>query len=117
MTPDPAKVLTVAALRAAAALHLSDDELAQVIGVEKHEIEHLRIGQEMIPVNSGTGLRCQMLIRMFRALEHLVGGDQEMCRHWLRSRNEAAGGKPAEVIANPDGLRQVAEYLEASVER
>lgn len=117
MTPDPAKILTVAALRAAAALQLSDDELAQVIGVEKHEIEHLRIGQEMIPVNSGAGLRCQMLIRMFRALEHLVAGDQEKCRQWLRSRNEAVGGNPAEVIANADGLRQVAEYLEASVER
>ena len=117
MTPDPAKVLTVAALRAGAALQLSDDELAQVIGVEKHAIVHFKIGQEMISVNSGAGLRCQMLIRMFRALEHLVGGDQEMCRQWLRSHNETAGGDPAEVIANPDGLRQITEYLEANVER
>jgi hypothetical protein len=117
MTPDQAKVLTVAALRAGAALQLSDDELAQVIGVEKHAIEHLKIGQEMIPVNSGAGLRCQMLIRMFRALEHLVGGDQEMCRQWLRGRSEAVGGNPAAVIVNPDGLREVVEYLEAIVER
>ncbi len=117
MTPDAGKVLTVATLRATAALQLSDDELAQVIGLERQEIEPLRLGQRVIPVNSGAGLRCQMLVRLFRALEHLVGGDQEKCRQWLRDRNKAAGGVPAEVMATPDGLRQVAEYLEASVQR
>lgn len=117
MTPDPAKVLTVAALRAAATLHLSEDELAQVIGVEKHKIALFRNEQEMVPVESDAGQRCQLLVRTYKALELLVGKDLGKCILWMRGRNEVAGGIPAEVIATPDGLRQVAEYLEASVRK
>jgi hypothetical protein len=116
MTPDPAKVLTVAALRAAAALQLGDDELARVIGVEKQKIALLRIGQELLPVESDAGQRCQLLVRMYRALERLVGRDLGKCTLWMRSRNEVAGGIPAEVIVAPDGIRRVVEYLEASVQ-
>lgn len=112
MTPDPAEVLTGAVLRVAAALQLSDAELAQVIGIGKQEIELARLGGKKIPVDSEAGERCQMLVRMFRALELLVGGDQENCRQWLRSRNEAVGGVPADVIATANGLRQVVRYLE-----
>lgn len=116
MTADPAKVLTVAALRTAAALQLSDDELARVIGVETSKIALLRIGQELVPVESDAGQRCQLLVRTYRALEQLVGRDLGQCILWMRSRNEVMGGIPAEVIASPDGLRQAAEYLEASVQ-
>lgn len=117
MTPDQAKVLTVATLRSAAALKLSDDELARVIGIEKHKISFLRIGQKLIPVESDAGQRCQLLLRMSRALERLVGGDLEKYILWLRSRNDVAGEIPAEVIATPAGLRRVVEYLEASVQK
>lgn len=117
MTPDPAQVLTVAALRAAAALQLSDDELARVVGVETNTVALLRIEQELVPVESDAGRRCQLLVRIYWALEQMVGGDLGKCVLWMRSQNEVAGGAPAEVIATPDGLRQVAEYLEASVRK
>lgn len=106
MTPDSAKVLTIAALRAAAALQLRDDELARSIGVGKHKIALLRIGQELIPVGSDAGQRCQLLVRMYTALQRLVGRDLGKCILWMRSRNEVAGGIPAEVIGtNPLSYR------------
>lgn len=117
MSPDPAKVLTVATLRSAVALQLSDDELARVIGVEKHKIALLRIEQELVPVESDAGQRCQLLVRTYKALEQLVGRDLGKCILWMRSQNEVAGEIPTEVMATPDGLRQVAEHLEASVRR
>lgn len=117
MAPDSAEVLARAVIRVAAALHISEDELAQAIDLDKQEIESLSLGRGKIPVDSDAGHRCQLLIRMYRALESLVGDDQEKSKLWFRSRNEAAGGIPAELVATPAGLREVVEYLETAIQR
>lgn len=35
--------------------------------------------------------RCQLLVRMYKALENLAGKDLGLCILWMRSQNEIAG--------------------------
>ena len=57
--------------------------------------------------------RALVLLRIWRALEALVGGDVACMRLWLRNPNDALGGLPVDRLLEEDGPGIVAEYLEA----
>jgi hypothetical protein len=54
-----------------------------------------------------------LLVRLFRSLDAITGGDEAVGRQWLRNENTALGGRPAEKILSISGLMDVLAYLDA----
>jgi hypothetical protein len=54
-----------------------------------------------------------LVIRAYRALYVLVGGDGRQMKHWMHTSNRHLGGVPAEMLRSVQGLNRVVEYLDA----
>lgn len=111
--PDAAAVLGRALVRAAAALGLSQKETAQIIGVSAASMSRLAAGARPLQPASKEGECALLLIRIFRALDTLVGGKEEGVRAWFHAPNNHLGGVPAARVRTVEGLVHVAEYLDA----
>ena len=111
--PEPAAVLAKALVRAAEALELSQTELAQILGSSAASISRTVSGARAMDPASAEGRHALLLVRIFRSLDTLVGGDREKARLWLRAANRHLGSVPASLLATTQGLVHVAEYLDA----
>lgn len=111
--PDPAVVLPRALLRAATALGLNGQTMAQVVGVSAASWSRLAAGQRTVDPASKEGELALLFLRLYRSLDALVGGDAEKARAWLRARNVHLSAVPLECIQSVAGLVRVDEYLDA----
>lgn len=106
--PAQSEVLAEALLGAGKALGLTQAEIGRVIGKDRTAVSRGRIDPE-----SKAGELALLLIRGYRALYVLVGGDSGQMLHWMRSDNRHTGGVPAEQIRSVEGLTRVVGYLDA----
>lgn len=105
---DQASVLAEALVSAGRQLGLSQADLGEVIGKDRTAISRGRIDP-----TSKAGELALLLIRCYRALYVLVGGDPGHMRHWMHTENLHTGGIPAEQVKGVQGLVTVLEYLDA----
>jgi transcriptional regulator with XRE-family HTH domain len=105
-------VVTRAVLRAATALGLSQRELAAVLGLSEASVSRLSRGRPL-SASRKEGELALLLIRVFRSLDALVGGDERKARAWFQAENAHLGGVPAERVRRVEGLVEVATYLDA----
>jgi transcriptional regulator with XRE-family HTH domain len=105
---DKAEVLAEALLNAGKALGMTQAELGQVIGKDRSAISRGRIEPD-----SKSGELALLLIRIYRALYVLVGGEPAQMQHWMRTENLHTGGLPLAQIKSVQGLARVLEYLDA----
>ncbi len=110
--PRPDSVLATALLAAAERLGLRGRELAAVIGTSEATISRLRFSRRLDP-KSKEGELALLLLRAYRSLDALVGGDDDKARLWLRAENDHVDGVPAERIRTVEGLVDVVQYLDA----
>ena len=54
-----------------------------------------------------------LFVRLFRSLDAIAGGDEEVARAWLRNRNTVLGAEPIALIQTVAGLANVIQYLDA----
>ncbi|MBI4755699.1 MAG: DUF2384 domain-containing protein [Betaproteobacteria bacterium] len=106
--PDPAHVLTRALVSAGKDLGLTQAALGEVVGKDR-----TALSRGGIDPASKAGELALLLIRAYRALFVLVGGEPAQMKHWMHSANRHTGGIPAEQIRSVQGLLQVVEYLDA----
>lgn len=106
--PEAASVLTEALLSAGDYLGLTKAELGAAIGKDRTIFSRGKVAPE-----TKSGELALMLIRCYRSLYALVGGDRDQMRHWMHTPNRHTGGVPAEQIKNVQGLVRVMEYLDA----
>lgn len=98
-------------------LGLSRRQLANTIGVSVPTVARMK-NSSPIPSSKPLEIALQ-LIRIYRALYAMVGGDQEAMRHWLGTANkhfsEQSGCPqvPIEMIQSTEGLIRVMWYLDA----
>lgn len=111
-SPDRAAVLTGALMAAARSLSLSQRDVARVLGISEASASRLARGRPIDP-DGKEGELALLVLRLFRSLDALVGGNEDNLRKWLRARNAHLGGVPAELIRSVTGLVHVAEYLDA----
>jgi transcriptional regulator with XRE-family HTH domain len=109
--PDPQFVLAKAALRSADALGLSQQDLAQVIGVSPASISRMKSGA--MPLAGKPYELAAHLVRVFRSLDAIVGGDSAAMRSWMQADNLALGDVPAQMVLRVGGLIDVVNYLDA----
>lgn len=104
---DKRAVLTKSLLRAGKELGLDQTALARVIGMERS------VFRRGIDPDSKAGELGLLLIRCYRSLFALMGGDTEQMRHWMHTPNRHTGGVPATQVQTVQGLVHVLSYLDA----
>jgi len=114
LTPalDPALVLAKATLAAAERLGLRNRQLALVIGTSEASVSRLQHGRGLEPT-SKEGELALLVLRLYRSLDALVGGDDDKAQQWLGAMNDHLGAVPAERIHSVEGLVDVVQYLDA----
>lgn len=110
MATDRKIVLAKAVLNAAEQLNLDTESLSVILGI------NLRLSNkpELEPT-SEPGNRAILLIRIYRSLYALTGGDLDWMQHFMKSPNTATGGIPSEQVKTYAGLLKVLQFLDASM--
>ena len=109
---DPGAVLAKALLRAARALGLRNAEVARIVGTSEASVSRMSRGRTLDP-ESKEGELALLLLRLFRSLDAMLGGNEAQARAWLRSHNDHLGDVPAERLRSVEGLLDVIRYLDA----
>lgn len=112
-SPDPAAVATKAVIRAASLLALSQQELARILGVSPASVSRMTMGLRTLQLGTKEGDFALLLVRVFRSLDALVGGDPAKAQAWMTHDNVHLGGTPQALLQRIDGIVHVAEYLDA----
>lgn len=108
------RVLSTAVVEAAKRLELGSTELNAIIGTSQPSASRLLNGKYFIAEGSKTWELAAHFIRLYRSISSLVGGNDELARHWLKSANQAFDNRhPLELVKRVDGLLHVCEYLDA----
>jgi hypothetical protein len=108
----PNQVLAKALVNLKDLLKLSSEDLGKIIGVHRNTITRfLKKGE--IDVHSKEGELSVLLIRVYRSLYALNGGNLDAIRHWLLTPNRHLQGTPVELMKSILGLSMVVNYLDA----
>lgn len=110
--PEPAAVLAKAVIRAAGHLGLSKTALGRVLGLSQASVTRLFQGSFQLDPASKPGELALLLVRLFRSLDSIVGGEAA-ARAWLDGENAGLNGRPRDLILTPRGLVHVTDYLDA----
>lgn len=110
--PDPARVLTKALLRSAELLDLRGSRLATAIGVSEASISRMAHGTAALKPGSKEAELATLLVRCFRALDALVGGNDGQRRGWMAAYNRALNGVPRDLVTTVQGLVRTVAYLD-----
>lgn len=107
------RVLTKAVIRMSERLALSRKELAAVIGCSEPSLSRMSKANFYIDPESKEGQLSLLLLRAYRSLDTLFGGNKEQSRLWLRSKNKHLSNVPIELIQSIEGLVLTVQYLDA----
>jgi uncharacterized protein (DUF2384 family) len=108
------QVLAKALGRAADHLGLTNAVLAKVVGISEPSVSRLKRGAFVLTDGSKPFELAQLLLRLFRGLDAITGGDDLAARSWLRGANTAlAGRRPLDLIQTVPGLVDAAAYVDA----
>jgi len=106
-------VITKAVLRAATRLGVSNKALAGIIGLSEASVSRMGSGTYTLAPGDKAFDLAVLFVRLFRALDAIVHGDEAVARAWLRNENAALGGEPLTLIQSVPGLVHAVSYLDA----
>ena len=110
--PRAGQVLTRAVVGATRRLGLTQKTAAAALGVSEATFSRLSRGRSIDPATK-EGELAVLLVRLYRSLDALVGGNAEQARAWLHAPNHHLQGTPAKMIRGVAGIVRVVEYLDA----
>ncbi|POO57053.1 MbcA/ParS/Xre antitoxin family protein [Agrobacterium rosae] len=113
---DPAeqgRVVTKAVVSAAERLGLNAARIAEILGVSAPTVSRMKRLDFILEPGSKAFELSVLLIRVFRSLDAIVGGDETVAHTWLRNHNDALADVPAEKLTTITGLLDVLAYLDA----
>jgi hypothetical protein len=112
-TTTEASVVTRAVLRAGSRLGLTNRAIGRIIGVSEATVSRMGSGDYVLARGEKPFELAVLLVRLFRSLDAIVGGDETTAKSWLRSENTVLGAQPIEKIQTISGLIDVIAYLDA----
>lgn len=107
-----AAALSKAILRAAHRLGLKNRALASVIGLSEATISRIGKGDYVLAPGSKAFELSVLFVRLFRSLDAIVGGDEQVARAWLNNQNDALRAVPINLIQTVGGLVNAVQYLD-----
>ena len=108
-----AAVMTKAVLRAANRLGVSNKALSAIIGLSEASVSRMGSGTYTLASGDKAFDLAVLFVRLFRALDAIVHGDDAVAQAWLRNENAVLGGKPLAIIQSVPGLVHAVSYLDA----
>ncbi len=108
-----AVLLTKAVLRAADRLAIKNAALAKILGLSGPTVSRMRNGKYRLERGQKPFELAALLVRLYRSLDGIVGGDDHVAADWLTNKNTALDGVPLELIQSVSGLANVIHYLDA----
>jgi DNA-binding Xre family transcriptional regulator len=110
---EKAAVVTKAVVRASDRLGISAKSLARTIGLSEATVSRMRNGDYLLDTKGKPFELSLLLVRLFRSLDAITGGDENTARAWLANPNAALGEAPISRIQTIAGLSDVIAYLDA----
>lgn len=108
----PGQIAAKAVFNAGRELGLTQRDLARVIGVSEPSVSRMKGGGFEL---EGKPLELALcLIRVFRALDAMTGGEVAVIRGWIANDNSDLGASPKSLITTATGLVDVMNYLDAT---
>lgn len=89
------QVISKTVIRAADRLGLTTNELALIIGLSSASISVLRTGNHALDTSAKSWELAVLLVRLFRGLDAITGGDDESTLAWMRNYNAHLHSVPA----------------------
>jgi hypothetical protein len=86
--------------------------LAAVIGVSEATVSRMGAGAYTLAAGDKPFDLALLFVRLFRALDAVVDGDDAVAQAWLRNENIALGGRPLALIQSIPGLVNAVSYLD-----
>jgi transcriptional regulator with XRE-family HTH domain len=111
--PAKAAVVGKAALRAADRLGISARALARIVGVSEPTLSRMKKGAYRLEADGKPYELALLFVRLYRSLDAIVDGDDDVAAAWLKNDNAALGGAPLSLIQSVAGLTAVIAYLDA----
>jgi DNA-directed RNA polymerase specialized sigma54-like protein len=105
-------VLTKATVRAAQKLGLKNRTLASVIGLSEPTISRMTKHEFLLSRGDKAFELSVLFVRMFRSLDAISNGDEQVAQSWLNNQNTALRDQPINLIQNVSGLVNVVQYLD-----
>jgi len=110
--PVPAHVLATAIHKLKDDIKIKPQDLAAIIGQHRNTVDRCLKKGELDP-KSKPGELALLLIRVYRSLFALNGGDRQAMIHWLNTYNYHIQGIPLDEMKTVMGLSRVVSYLDA----
>ncbi len=110
-SPQAGPTVTKALLRAADRLGLSNKVIGAIVGVSEATVS--RMGSGAYTLDNKPFELALLFVRLYRALDAITGGDDDVARAWLRNDNTALGAAPLTLVQSVPGLVNVIAYLDA----
>ena len=107
------QVLGKAVVRAADTLNLSGAVAASALGLSEASFSRLRQAAFTLAPGSKAYELAAHLVRLYRALDAIVGGDDRAAAAWMHNLNTTLGARPVDLIPTIRGLFDVIAYLDA----
>jgi hypothetical protein len=107
-------VVSRAVVRAAAVLGINSTTLARVLGISAASTSRLKDGAYVLPPDSKPYELALLLIRLFRSLDAMMGGEEPSIRSWMRVPNQALRGVPQDLVTSVTGLVDTVTYVDAA---
>lgn len=107
------RVVTKAVIAAADRLGLNAARMADILGVSAPSVSRMKKLDFLLDPGSKSFELAVLLIRVFRSLDAIVGGDEAVARAWLKNHNDVLAAAPADKLTTITGLLDVLAYLDA----
>ncbi|HYZ32104.1 MAG TPA: MbcA/ParS/Xre antitoxin family protein, partial [Crenalkalicoccus sp.] len=88
--------------------------LGEVLGLSDATISRLASGTYTLDPGSKPYELALLLVRLFRSLDAMVGGEEEPMRSWMRAPNAALAGIPADKVRTVTGLVETVAHVDAA---
>lgn len=108
------QTLTHAVLRASALLDVSQGELASILGLSPATVSRMATGRYLLQTDRKEWQLAILFVRLFRSLDSITGGRDDLSRAWLRGGNEALHASPASLLSDIESFVRVVQYVDAS---
>ena len=106
-------LIAKALVRAAEKLQVSNKALARIIGVSEATVSRMKKGEYPLESGQKPFQLAVLFVRLYRSLDALTGGDDEVSAKWLANPNTALDSTPIELVQSVSGLVNVISYLDA----
>jgi len=108
-----AATVTKAAMRAMRQLGITSRTFAKIVGLPEASVSRMHAGDHELRPDEKTFQLALLVVQLYRSLDAIVGGEDEVARSWLRTPNTTLGAEPLTLIQTVSGLTDVIQYLEA----